>query len=165
MNFFRVFYAVRSCRYAVDVFAYLLRDSQFLGNALMNDSVFVLDAHLFRRSNYVLFNAKFRKLFLKPSWESIVLEYGRGGQPVRDQEPQSSMCCCKEPRETRRHTCTEIICLFMMIVYISFVFNHLIIVLSSEWKAPGKPAFTEEPHENQMEIPSFSRPSPQAKIE
>ena len=30
-----------------------------------------------------------------------------GGQPVRDQEPQFSMRCFKEPHETSGHTCTK----------------------------------------------------------
>ena len=47
------------------------------------------------------------------------IPHARGDQPVRDQEPH----------ETRGHTCTKVICIFLMIVYISFAFNYLIIML------------------------------------
>ena len=56
--------------------------------------------------------------------------YGRDGQPVRDEQPQFSMCCCKkEPHVTRGHTCTKIICMLLVIVYISFIFIYLITML------------------------------------
>ena len=70
----------------------------------------------------------------------------RGGQPVRDQESQFSMCCCKIPHETRGHTCTKIISIFLMIAYVSFALNYYVV---KQMEGPGKLAFTEEaPQDN-----------------
>ena len=39
------------------------------------------------------------------------------------------MCSCREPHQTHRDTCIKTISIFLLIIYISFVFNHLNAIL------------------------------------